>query len=165
MSSLRNFQTALKIFTSGKGISHDIIEAVLGGDLLSVPVLVDRANALQMKKAEKGFKEIIESLSRVMTIAKKWEGSMEIDPQLFENEYEQQLYDSWMHVVDTYAAADGQEAKFAALASLQPAISIYFDHTMVMAEQANVKMNRLAQMKQLANLIGSYAAINEIQVK
>ncbi len=36
---------------------------------------------------------------------------------------------------------------------------------MVMAEDERVKQNRLAQMKKLARLIGSYAKMTEIQAR
>ena len=51
------------------------------------------------------------------------------------------------------------------LVSLKSAINDYFDHTMVMAEDAAIKQNRLNQMAALAQLIKKFANVNEIIVK
>jgi len=55
--------------------------------------------------------------------------------------------------------------RFDAISSLETAISTYFDHTMVMAEQEEIKRNRLTQMRELSKLIGAYASMNVIVVK
>ncbi len=85
--------------------------------------------------------------------------------ELFENEYEKNLYESFLQLKSKFQKQLGISDQFAALASLQPAISNYFDNTMVMADTEEIKKNRLAQMKNLAEIIGSFAAMNEIQVK
>ncbi|MBS4222469.1 glycine--tRNA ligase subunit beta [Lederbergia citrea] len=159
------FKLRLKHLLQEKGIRYDIVEAVLGGDFNDVADIVNRAETLQSKKDDSEFKLIIESLSRVLNIAGKAEKGIDIDPSLFENEYEKNLYQLWEQLKETYHSSSNSEARFSALSSLQPAISAYFDHTMVMADQEIVKNNRLAQMAKLAELIGAYASMNEILVK
>ena len=120
---------------------------------------------MQASKDNVDFKETIESLSRVLNIAEKAENASEINPALFENEHEKKLYENFLLLKGKFEKQLGISDQFAALASLQPAISGYFDHTMVMADTEEIKRNRLAQMKNLAEIIGSFAAMNEIQVK
>ena len=48
---------------------------------------------------------------------------------------------------------------------MKPEINQYFDHTMVMAENEDVKQNRLNLMVKLSEIIRKFANVNEILVK
>ncbi|MBD8003599.1 glycine--tRNA ligase subunit beta [Bacillus norwichensis] len=159
------FKLRMKHLLQEQNIRYDIVEAVLGGELGSVPDIISRASTINEHKDEEGFKETIESLARVMNIAQKAEGEDEVNSALFENNEEEQLYNEYKHVLDTFATENNAETRFSALKILSPAITAYFDHTMVMSEDENIRKNRLAQMKKLSDVLGSFAMMNEIQVK
>ena len=146
------------------GIRYDIIDAVLKSSVDLVPKLVERALVLNHAKDSHEFKPTIEALSRVMNIAKNVESSQPINPALFDNEYEKELYKQFTALKANLHELDMKSA-FQALGALKQAIERYFDHTMVMSEDESLKMNRLAQMKELADLIKNYAAMNDIIVK
>lgn len=146
------------------GIRYDIIDAVLKSSVDLVPKLVERALVLNHAKDSHEFKPTIEALSRVMNIAKNVESSQPINPALFDNEYEKELYEQFTALKANLHELDMKSA-FQALGTLKQAIERYFDHTMVMSEDESLKMNRLAQMKELADLIKNYAAMNDIIVK
>ncbi|MBM7716293.1 glycine--tRNA ligase subunit beta [Siminovitchia sp. FSL H7-0308] len=162
---LEFFQLRMKFMLQERGIRHDIIDAVLGGEMNGAPDIVDRAKTLNEQKDKPDFKETIESLARVLNIARKAEPAGEIDPSLFKNGEEQILYDKYEELREIFQSRPDARARFSALKQLQPAITAYFDHTMVMAEDSAIRNNRLSQMKKLADLIGSFAQINEIHVK
>jgi len=126
--------------------------------------MVERAKVLNASKDEATFKQTIEALSRVLNIAKKAEEITPIDPSLFENKYEKDLYASYLRLEEDLDQMDMNQ-KFKSLASLRGVIEKYFDHTMVMVENAKLKQNRLSQMKKLADIIESYAKMTEIIVK
>ncbi|MBW8348144.1 glycine--tRNA ligase subunit beta [Bacillus sp. IITD106] len=159
------FKLRIQHLLEEKEIRYDLIEAVLGGDFNSVKDVVSRAKTLQARKDQASFKETIESLSRVLNIAQKAEPGVHVNPELFENEYEEKLFDQWNKVKDIFASNVVSNERFDAIASLETAISNYFDHTMVMADEEELKQNRLAQMRELAKLIGAYATMNVIVVK
>lgn len=161
------FKMRLKHVLEERGIRHDLIEAVLGGEFNGVPTMIERALTLQSKKDTPDFKTIIESLSRVLNIAKKADDqqSIDVDPNLFENEYEEKLYKQWKQLLENIDTKLTSEEHFNLLSGLRPTITAYFDHTMVMAEKEEMKNNRLTQMRNLAHLIGAYASLNEIVVK
>lgn len=146
------------------GIRYDIIDAVLKSSVDLVPKLVERALVLNKAKDSHDFKPTIEALSRVMNIAKNVESLQPINPDLFDNEYEKELYKQFVALKANLHELD-MKAAFQALGALKQAIEHYFDHTMVMSEDESLKMNRLAQMKELADLIKNYAAMNDIIVK
>lgn len=159
------FEQRFHYLLEEKNIRYDIIEAVLNGDWKSAPDIIKRAEILNGNKEKAEFKEVIESLARVLNIAGKSEQDRDVDPTLFENDVEKQLFEQWQSVKSSFDSNQSADERFKALSSLQPIISDYFDHTMVMAKDERLKVNRLSQMKQLAKLIGSFAAMNKIIVK
>ncbi|MFD1705436.1 glycine--tRNA ligase subunit beta [Siminovitchia sediminis] len=165
MESLQQFfKLRIKHLLQEQQVRYDIIEAVIGGELAGAPDIMEKARILNSHRNDDDFKETIESLSRVMNIAKKSDQENDIDPTLFENKEEEELYKEYKKIAELFSDA-GAEHHFSALKTLTPVISAYFDHTMVMAENDKVKDNRLAQMRKLSELIGSFAMVNEIQVK
>lgn len=164
-SLVQFFKLRIKHDLQEQNIRYDMIEAVIGGDLHGIPDLLDRARSLNEHKDDPDFKETIESLARVMNIAQKAEEEIEVNPDLFENREEEQLYQEYKNVQDVFTEENNPEVRFGALKRLSPVISAYFDHTMIMAEDESVRKNRLAQMKMLSDVIKSFAMMNEIQVK
>lgn len=158
------FQLRLKYTLQELNIRYDIIEAILKGPFDGLLKMVQRAKVLNASKDEETFKQTIEALSRVLNIAKKAEGITSIDPSLFDNKYEKDLYENYVRLEEKINQMD-MEQKFKSLASLRDVIEKYFDHTMVMVENAKLKQNRLSQMKKLADIIQSYAKMTEIIVK
>ena len=139
-----------------------MIEAVLTGEIGNVSSLVARALVLEEKKEKEGFKEQVEALSRVMNIAVKLESEPVIKTELFENKEEQTLYEAFVSLKETYAAAGNEAEQFELLAALKPQIESFFDCTMVMAEDQAIRHNRLSLMKELSGLISSFAQFNKI---
>ncbi|MCJ7841852.1 glycine--tRNA ligase subunit beta [Lederbergia sp. NSJ-179] len=159
------FRLRLNYLLEEKGIRYDLVEAVLDSELSSIPEIVQRAEVLDDNKNDVNFKNVIESLARVINIASKAEQTDRVNRDLFENEFEQQLYEQWQRVEKLFEQDPSALARYQSLASLQPFISTYFDHTMVMTENVEIKRNRLAQMKHLAKLITNFANMNKIIVK
>ncbi len=159
------FGLRLKHLLQEQGIRYDLIDAVLGSGLRDIPGLLEKADVLQLKKDEEGFKESIEALSRVLNIASKAEVVGDINEDLFENQEEQQLYNKFLATAKQEEEQVSAEVFYQLLVSLKPEINNYFEHTMVMAENSEIRANRLSQMAQLATLITKFAKVNEINVK
>ena len=61
-------------------------------------LLSRKAQVLEAKRNDVDFKENIEALSRVLNISSKAEVNGEIQATLFENDFEQQLYEKYLSV-------------------------------------------------------------------
>ena len=61
--------------------------------------------------------------------------------------------------------AEPTEADYQALKALVEPINAYFDATMVMADDAAVRANRLATLQQLAQLILQFGDVSQVIVK
>lgn len=159
------FKLRVKHLLQERGIRYDIIDAVLGGEIGTVSQLIEKADAVQTASSEEGFKESMEALSRVLNIASKKDVLGDINPELFENEHEQNLYDKYLELGRKTESGLDAAAYYQLLVSLKPEINQYFDHTMVMSDIAEVRENRLNQMAALAVLIMKLAKVNDIVVK
>lgn len=161
------FKLRIKHELNTRNIRYDIIDAVLGSKIGNVGLIIEKAEMLETNKDHQDFKSTIESLSRVVNIAKKGEEA-EINPNLFESNEEKHLYEKFIEVnpkvIESLKNHDVKEA-FHLLASLREVIDQYFEHTMVMADDEAIRKNRLAQMVQLANTIYLIGDMNAIIVK
>lgn len=159
---LNFFRARIKHALSDTGIRYDVIDALIHGEIGQLAKLAERAAVLDEQKDNSDFKQILEAVSRVMNIAGKCETPVTVNPALFENEYERALYETFSKVSASYAKTSDEKEHFSLLSSLQKDIENYFEHTMVMAEDAAVRNNRLSLMKEISDLAASFAAMNKI---
>lgn len=158
------FEARMKHLLSEKEVRYDLIDAVLTGEIGVVSSLVNRALVLDKAKGEEGFKETMEALSRVMNIAVKLEDAPKVAVELLENDYEKALYNAFVTMKEQYELTSDEEKHYGLLASLQGAIEQFFDHTMVMADDEALRYNRLSLMKEVADVIKSFAYMNKVLV-
>ncbi|BBU40240.1 glycine--tRNA ligase subunit beta [Aeribacillus pallidus] len=161
------FQMRVKFALHEENVRHDIIESVLQSNYHEVNAYFERAAVLSEESQKGDFKEVIESLSRVVNISSKGqEGN--IKEELFEKEEEKTLYQAYLRLEENFVKLQKEgnfKEAFLEMKALKPVIDRYFDNIMVMAEDESVKQNRLSQMVQLTKIITSFAKVNEIIVK
>ncbi|MFD2926000.1 glycine--tRNA ligase subunit beta [Halobacillus naozhouensis] len=150
-----------------EGIEPDIVEAVLVHGIHVYPVTIEKAKILADKRQDPSFKSSQEALGRVLNLAEKAVTS-EVNPELFENKSEADLYESYQQVHDEYKqlmATEQPEKALRKLTELTEPIHLFFDKTMVMAEDEKVKQNRLGLLHLISDDIMSFADFNAIQWK
>jgi glycyl-tRNA synthetase beta chain len=148
-----------------EGVRHDIADAVLLHLGERIDVVTEKAGFIQARAEETDFKETVEALSRVTNIAKNTDSGSDIQTELFQAEEERELYEKSktlnQQLDETLGQADVAGA-YQALQAVTPAINAYFDHVMVMAEDEQVKQNRLQQMALLSKEIERFARFRSI---
>lgn len=154
-----------KYILQERDIRHDLIDAVLAAPISNPSSVINRADVLQKEKDRPDFKEDIEALSRVINISQKASTIVEVQPELFENEYEHTLFEKYQTMANRLKDITDEQQRFSEMVELKSFINQYFDHTMVMAEVEQVRINRLSFMKELAQLFLQFAKFNEIIVK
>ena len=152
-----------------KNVRHDIIDAVVSAEQADLSKLFASANILKSRFEDQDFKPSMEALTRVINLAKKGQellGDTEegIDPSLFENEAEKELYQAVNDLSEAFATRTIAE-NYEALVNLRPLIDAYFNETMVMVEDEKVKQNRLKQLMQIAKMALSIASLDLLIVK
>ena len=141
--------------------AKDIKEAVLASSNFVVSDMIEAAEALKEASLNSDYKPAVESLSRAFNLAEKAEGSVKVDTSLFENEQEKELAQAVENLELKGSASD----KLTQLFALSPVIDAFFDNTMVMAEDVDVKNNRLAILTELVNKAKTVAAFNLLNTK
>lgn len=161
----QNFmKNRLRVILRSHDVRQDIIEAVVGGDPNRIPQIIDSAKALNESTNDDWFRPTIEALTRVTNIAKKYEHHEAVDPRLFENDYEKELFDSVQELKRDYPNMTIVE-RLKSFAKIRPIIDNYFENTLVMSENEALKANRLALLVELSTFIREFAQMDEIQVK
>lgn len=152
-----------------KNVRHDIIDAVVSAEQADLSNLFASANILKSRFEDQDFKPSMEALTRIINLAKKGQellGDTEegIDPSLFENKAEKELYQAVNDLSEAFATRTIAE-NYEALVNLRPLIDAYFNETMVMVEDEKVKQNRLKQLMQIAKMALSIASLDLLIVK
>lgn len=147
-------------------IDHDVIETVLSSTTVNPITIIDSASELSNTRNNEGFKEMVESLVRISKLTNKNESSdLEIQPELFQNKSESDLYEATIDVESKLQNNSSVSEIFKELKALSPMIVNYFDENMIMDKDINIQHNRLAQLKKIndfANIVGD---LNELVIK
>lgn len=129
-------------------VRYDVVDAVIAAGFDDVVDVVGRSRALMdAVTGQEDFKITVDSLTRVSNLAAKASEGSVIEPSLLKEEAEVKLYDTWQSLHSSYLEA--LESKNAAealriLSGLKDAVTGFFDSVMVMAEDEQVRANRLA---------------------
>lgn len=148
-------------------IPQDIIKAVTHMKIGVISHLIKKAKLLENKRQDIDFKEAHEALGRVINIANT-EINQNVDPSLFENNSERELFEAYQAIAADYRLKMEQGEYLEALQlleSLTPMIKLFFEQTMVMVDDVKIKNNRIALLNQIAKLIYLFADFNEVEWK
>ncbi|MEI5988726.1 glycine-tRNA ligase beta subunit [Enterococcus termitis] len=164
-----NFVKArLRQLLATKNVRHDVIDAVISSEQKDLAKLFSSANILKKHLLDKDFKPSMEALTRVINLAKKGHELLnqesEIDVALFENDAEKALHQAVNKIEENFNENTMSE-NYQALVELRPLIEQYFEETMVMVEDEQVKINRLKELNRIATMSLSLASLDLLIVK
>lgn len=139
---------------------YDVVDAVITAGFDHIVSVVSRGHALMHAVDQiEDFKTVVESFNRVSNLAAK-AGKVAVNPELFTELEESELYQAWQGIRNDYQAAleaaDG-ERSLALLSGLKGPITKFFDSVMVMAEDEAVRANRLALLTGIDGDLKRYA--------
>ncbi len=155
----------MKQWFNGKDFRHDIIEAVVESEQTDLHQMFEIASILRQHAQTAEFKPTVESLTRVINLSEKLDASMaEVDPQLFENDAEKELFEAF-NQIKLNAGKLSLNDNFEALKGLNPLIENYFENTMVMVDDEAIRNNRLRQLTEIAKMALSFASLDKLVVK
>lgn len=145
---------------------YDIVEAVMTAGFDHIPSVIRRAEALSAESQSNMFKTTVESFNRVINLAAKATKTT-VDPTLHIEQAEHQLLHAWSDAQTVYRdeLARGNEVlALAQLSQLCPVITLYFESVMVMAEDEQVRANRLALLCDIAQQLLKFADFSKIVI-
>jgi glycyl-tRNA synthetase beta chain len=150
-----------------EGFAKDIVAAVLGVLPESVPAVWQRARALQDLKDKPDFEPIAVSFKRVVNIIRRAEGFVpgEVEEGLLAHSSESALLSAYRSVhgqiQDDLTHGRFAEA-LARMATLRQPVDAFFEDVMVMADDADVRRNRLSLLALVAGLFDTFADFSKL---
>jgi glycyl-tRNA synthetase beta chain len=153
----------LNILTS-QGYATDLVEAVLAARFDDPTDAGERVKALAALKDQADFEPLAAAFKRIGNIIK---GGVEatIEPALFEADCEGALFAELQKVeAGLELCLEGRDYSTAlrAIAALRPTVDAFFDGVMVMAENPQVRINRLALLTSAGRLFSGIADFGKI---
>ncbi|MFT9098732.1 glycine--tRNA ligase subunit beta [Liquorilactobacillus sp.] len=155
----------IKKILEAEHYNFDVIETVTAETINGFKEMIAAAKVLKVHSVDEDFKETVEATTRVMRLAKKAElpADMLLKPELFENDAEKIFSDKVTEVEKENF--DNVEEVFQTLRKMRVVINNYFDETMVMVKDMNVRNNRLQQLSLYAAFAYKLGDLTKLNVK
>ncbi|RDW21775.1 glycine--tRNA ligase subunit beta [Oceanobacillus chungangensis] len=161
------FQLRAAFLLKEMNIEQDVIQAVVHKEIGVFYYTEEKAKLLSTKRNEEAFKPIQEALVRLLNLANKIE-EMDVNPSLFETDSERALFNQYEESAAEYIEASANkdtQLALSILSELSTPIHAFFDNNMVMAEDIQIRNNRLALINRIASLITDFADLSLIEWK
>lgn len=146
-----------------RGFRHDVIAASLNARAHDPAGALESATLLAPLVEDGIFKAVLTAYARPARITRGKTVAGEVNPTYFEHEEERQLWDATQQAIAALTATSDFTDLFAQLATLRPVIDAFFDKVFVMADDENVRGNRLALLKKVADLTNGIVDLTQVQ--
>ncbi len=162
------FKNRLAHLLMEAGYSHAITSAILSEDVFNgyIPETFAKAEALKEFSLLDEFEPLVIAYKRVNRIIEK-PVLQPPNPDLFEADEERTLYAKFLEARDEINSLLQKKAYLEALhclLHLKPYIDQFFDHVMVMVDDADLRQNRLALLTQIRQLFLELADLSKIPI-
>lgn len=139
------------------GFSKEAVNAAIGASFENVPDLVLRVKTLDALRKDPDFEPLSITFKRVENILKKSEKplAVSVDESLFENASERDLFNAAQHVkndVEDAVNKGNYDQALSHIAGLKDKVDAFFDDVMVMAEDVQIRQNRIAVLSTVSVL-------------
>ena len=156
----------LQAILTERGTTADLVDAVLSVDVERVSEAGSRAEALATFRQEADFGELTVAFKRVVNILPRG-FSKAVDPSRFVTSAERALHaEAATLKAETEHLVRGRDY-FRALqriAAIRPIVDMFFEEVMVMVDDRDLQENRLAILKEVADLFSGIADFSKITV-
>ena len=162
----RFMETRLVNLLAEEGFGKDTIQAVCAANAEIVPDVVARVEALNRMKGHPDFQPLAAAFKRAGNLLKKADSvTSEVDEAKFEEAAEKALFTAVVacrEVVDGYWAEGKLDQALIEVAKLRGPVDTFFEDVMVMAEDPEVKANRLGLLAMIAGIFDRFADFSKI---
>ena len=148
----------------GNDYASDAVDAAVAAVFEDLVDVKARIAALDAFKSHPDFEPLAVAFKRIGNIIKNGNDAL-VDPALFLDEAEGALYQAFHSVkvmVDANIAKGAWVDALTGIASLRGPVDTFFDKVMVMAEDQEVRANRLALLTAIARKFGQFADFSRI---
>jgi glycyl-tRNA synthetase beta chain len=148
------------------GYAYDEIEAALAVGVSNLPDLRARVDALHKVREEAAFLSVVLAAKRIANIVKD-AAEAPLDESLLEEPAERELAEAFQGLrsdIEEAAAAGDYERCLRRIANLAPVLDRFFVEVLVMAEDPQVRRNRIALLQAIGRAVSRTARLTEVVV-
>lgn len=153
-----------KIMQTKYNISHDVRQAALGTTHKNVSWILEVAQVLEAEKEETAFKDVVESITRVINMTNKEGSPGDIQKDLLESASEKELAAEIENLESTFQGEASAKEKYQALEQINKDITAFFEQNMIMVEDKAIKGNRLTLLYNLATIAKAFADFSQLVI-
>ena len=171
-SSLNQFiMERVRYLLREEGLRRDLVEAAVEADVDHIPAWQSRARALAKLQGTKGFEDAAIVFRRVANIVAQGieQGETfqdEPSPTLLKEESETLLWNEFKETRDAMKErihAEDLEGCLRLMIALKPSIDRFFEDVLVMAEEPELRRNRLCIMRSMAEQFRTVADFSQVR--
>ncbi|MDR2861751.1 MAG: glycine--tRNA ligase subunit beta [Syntrophobacterales bacterium] len=143
-----------------QGFSYDVIHAVMAANEWNLYRCGKKIKALEAFKTHTDFLSLTAAVKRVENISKGFSAKGSVDPDLFENQTEADLFSSCKAISATtlrHIREEDFSSALGELTKLKEPIDLFFDAVLVMAKEEKIKHNRLFLLREVSSLFHGIA--------
>jgi len=154
-----------------RGFRYDTVRAVLAAGFDVPADALARAEAMEALRGSEDFEALSAAAKRIRNILLKsasaadWQAG-KVDAALLNEAQEKELYEAYGRVAGEahmLSAAHDYGRALEVISTLRPAVDRFFDKVLVMAEDREVRQNRLRLLKKLDELFSEIAHFAKIE--
>jgi glycyl-tRNA synthetase beta chain len=146
------------------GLSYDVVDAAIAADFDDICEVRQRAKIIAQWRARSDFEDFMTAFNRPNNLAAKTD-SLFVDEGLFSDSSESKLWQAYKdakELLNEALAAWDYDRAYEILKGLKPTVDEFFDAVLVMVDDPAIRANRLALLKNIAELfktIGDFSYI------
>ena len=145
------------------GYAHDVVDAVLTAQGSNPYSSARAVEQLSEAVAQEDWLPLLQAYSRCARITRSLEEKLKFSTSLLEEKEEKALAKDLEDVLAGYKEPHTVDGFMSVLRKLEPAITRFFDDVLVMAEDDNVRQNRLALLQRIVSLAENVADLSRVE--
>ncbi len=162
---LEFFRGRLRFYFQEKAVDYDIIDALLAVPLQDLPFLWQKAQFLQERRQGKELQDTATAYNRAANLAQQGDPDRQVQEELLQEEREKELYSQYRKAkteVEKALSARDLSRALSCLAGLKDPLDHFFDNVLVMVEEEELRLNRLALLRKVQELYLEFADFSRI---
>ncbi|MBW2066410.1 MAG: glycine--tRNA ligase subunit beta [Deltaproteobacteria bacterium] len=162
------FRERYKNMMLAEGFGSDVVEAVLSSGLDTIVHLRPKMRDLERFMKESGeFEALVLTYKRISNILKNQSSRHQIDPGLFKEPCETELWNAYLGLKDQVQESINERKYFDALnlmANLRSPVDKFFDGVEILTKETRLRENRVALLQELSRFFLSLADLSKFSI-
>jgi glycyl-tRNA synthetase beta chain len=147
-----------------QGHPYDVVDAVLATGVQNLVTADEKIRAMEIFKSDPNFQPLAIAFKRVVNIIRGFQNG-DVDPDLFSGTEEKNLHEVFLKIRETifmHISRGDYSGVFGELARLREPVDAFFETVLVMAEDDQIRRNRLSLLEEISTLFHDVADFSRI---